>query len=269
VRRIVFSANYLVLGLGDVYLGAPVATPVDPRHRLVTTKYNPARTWTPENAVGIGGAYLCVYGMEGPGGYQFVGRTVQMWNTYRTTPEFEPGKPWLLRFFDQIQFYPVSAEELLEIRDAFPQGGYRLRIQPCEFRLKNYHAFLNSIAPEAAEFKQRQQSAFEAERERWAAAGADQFREPAETVALEAPPEDGMPEGCLPVCSPVTANVWSIAVEVGERVEPGQKLLVLEAMKMEIAVTAPCAGAVEKLNCAPGSLVSAGQNLVTLRKEIS
>ncbi|MDB6082545.1 MAG: urea carboxylase, partial [Gammaproteobacteria bacterium] len=75
VKRIVFGASYLVLGLGDVYLGAPVATPLDPRHRLVTTKYNPARTWTPENAVGIGGAYLCVYGMEGPGGYQFVGRT--------------------------------------------------------------------------------------------------------------------------------------------------------------------------------------------------
>ena len=68
-----FDASYLVMGLGDVYLGAPVATPLDPRHRLVTTKYNPARTWTPENAVGIGGAYLCVYGMEGPGGYQFVG----------------------------------------------------------------------------------------------------------------------------------------------------------------------------------------------------
>ncbi len=67
VREIVFGADYLVLGLGDVYLGAPVATPVDPRHRLVTTKYNPARTWTPENAVGIGGAYMCVYGMEGPG----------------------------------------------------------------------------------------------------------------------------------------------------------------------------------------------------------
>jgi len=60
VYDIVFGARYLVLGLGDVYLGAPVATPIDPRHRLVTTKYNPARTWTPENAVGIGGAYLCI-----------------------------------------------------------------------------------------------------------------------------------------------------------------------------------------------------------------
>ncbi|MFA5257517.1 MAG: urea carboxylase, partial [Opitutales bacterium] len=50
VYDVVFNASYLVLGLGDVYLGAPVATPMDPRHRLVTTKYNPARTWTPENA---------------------------------------------------------------------------------------------------------------------------------------------------------------------------------------------------------------------------
>ena len=103
VKKIVFDADYLVLGLGDVYLGAPVATPVDPRHRMVTTKYNPARPWTPENAVGIGGAYLCVYGMEGPGGYQFVGRTIQMWNPLKETEYFKHGKPWLLDFFDQIR----------------------------------------------------------------------------------------------------------------------------------------------------------------------
>jgi urea carboxylase len=169
VRRIVYSAEYLVLGLGDVYLGAPVATPLDPRHRLVTTKYNPARTWTPENAVGIGGAYLCVYGMEGPGGYQFVGRTLQMWNTFRATPEFQPGTPWLLRFFDRIRFNPVSAAELLEIRKAFPHGRYPLRIEEEEFRLRDYHRFLAGIQPSAAAFKARQQAAFVEERERWAA----------------------------------------------------------------------------------------------------
>jgi urea carboxylase len=128
VRRIVFDASYLVLGLGDVYLGAPVATPLDPRHRLVTTKYNPARTWTPENAVGIGGAYMCIYGMEGPGGYQFVGRTVQVWNTHRVTDEFQEGKPWLLRFFDQIRFYPVSADELLRNREEFLTGRFQIRV---------------------------------------------------------------------------------------------------------------------------------------------
>jgi len=128
VKRIVFDASYLVLGLGDVYLGAPVATPVDPRHRLVTTKYNPARTWTPENAVGIGGAYLCVYGMEGPGGYQLFGRTVQVWSSYARWRGAASGSPWLLRFFDQIRFFPVGEDELLRLREDFPRGAYRLSI---------------------------------------------------------------------------------------------------------------------------------------------
>ncbi len=260
VHRIVFDANYLVLGLGDVYLGAPVATPIDPRHRLVTTKYNPARTWTPENAVGIGGAYLCVYGMEGPGGYQFVGRTLQMWNTYRADP------PWLLRFFDQIRFYPVSAEELLEIRDVFPYGGYPLRIEEKDFRLRDYHAFLRSIEAGSAQFKRTQQEAFLAERERWAASGLDTYREPPEVVAESA--DGAVPEGCRAVPSPITASVWNIAVEAGQRVAAGDRLLVLEAMKMEIAVAAPFGGIVETLNCAPGALVFAGQNLVTVRQEV-
>jgi urea carboxylase len=46
--------------------------------------------------------------MERPGGYQFVGRTVQMWNRWHVTREFAEGTPWLLRFFDQIRFYPVA-----------------------------------------------------------------------------------------------------------------------------------------------------------------
>jgi urea carboxylase len=258
VRRIVFDANYLVLGLGDVYLGAPVATPADPRHRLVTTKYNPARTWTPENAVGIGGAYMCVYGMEGPGGYQFVGRTVQMWNTFKS------GTPWLLRFFDQIRFYPVGADELVEIRETFPHGGYPLRIEETEFRVRDYHAFLRSIETDAGAFKRRQQAAFDAERERWK---LNPYIPPPESDTAPASLSDALPEGCRAVAAPVTASVWNIAVTPGQRVEAGQKLIVLEAMKMEIAVAAPSAGTVEVLNCAPGALVSAGQRLVTLRQE--
>lgn len=260
VYRIVFDASYLVMGLGDVYLGAPVATPVDPRHRLVTTKYNPARTWTPENAVGIGGAYLCVYGMEGPGGYQFVGRTLQMWNTYG-------GEiPWLLRFFDQIRFYPVSSSELLEIREAFPHGKFDLKIEDTAFSIREHHRFLESIRPEAAAFKSMQQAAFTAERERWAAAGQP------ETVEMITGSEASVvnaevPDGWHPVRSPITASVWNVAVEPGQRVQAGQRLLVLEAMKMEVAVAAPEAGVVEQLHCAPGAMVTAGQNLVLLRPE--
>jgi len=265
VRDIVYDARYLVMGLGDVYLGAPVATPIDPRHRLVTTKYNPARTWTAENSVGIGGAYLCVYGMEGPGGYQFVGRTVQMWNTHRTTREFETGSPWLLRCFDQIRFFPVSASELLEMRDAFPHGKYRLDIEAGEFNVRAYRAFLREIDGEAAAFKRTQQAAFLAERERWAAAGQPEFVDAPDDVP--APVQSDVPDGCEAVRSPMTASVWQVAIEPGQRVEAGQKLVVLEAMKMEVAIVAPSEGVVERVHCARGGIVTAGQNLATLRVE--
>jgi urea carboxylase len=169
VHAIVFAAEYLVVGLGDVYLGAPVATPLDPRHRLVTTKYNPARTWTPENAVGIGGAYLCVYGMEGPGGYQFVGRTVQVWNRERRGPHFE--QPWLLRNFDQIRFHEVAADELLEQRRANAAGELDIRIEPATFRLAEHRRFLAANATQIDAFKAHQQAAFDTEQRAWAAAG--------------------------------------------------------------------------------------------------
>ncbi|MEV0252585.1 5-oxoprolinase/urea amidolyase family protein [Nocardia sp. NPDC050712] len=171
VYRTVFDAEYLVLGLGDVYLGAPVATPTDPRHRLVTTKYNPARTWTPENAVGIGGAYLCIYGMEGPGGYQFVGRTTQVWN-HAWRPDVSPEEnPWLLRYFDRIRWYPVEADELLDKRADFAAGKVEVQAEDGEFRLADYRKFLAANATSIEEFRAVQAEAFTAERASWQAAG--------------------------------------------------------------------------------------------------
>jgi urea carboxylase len=264
VRRIVFAASYLVLGLGDVYLGAPVATPVDPRQRLVTTKYNPARTWTPENAVGIGGAYLCVYGMEGPGGYQFVGRTCQMWNAYRSTADFAPGRPWLLRFFDQIRFYPVGGEELLAFRAAFAHGCVRLRIEDGVFRLKDYRRFLSDNADGIASAKARQQAAFEAERARWEATG--QIGYAAEIPeAQEEEASDSLPPGCVGVASPVSGSVWKVATAPGQSVVAGETLVIVEAMKMEMQVSAPFDAIVVELRCAEGRTVALGQTLVVLR----
>ena len=263
VQDILFEARYLVMGLGDVYLGAPVATPLDPRHRLVTTKYNPARTWTPENAVGIGGAYLCVYGMEGPGGYQFVGRTVQMWNRYRQTRDFTDGKQWLLRFFDQIRFYPVGEDELLQLREDFIAGRFQLRIEPTTLKLRDYRHYLAEQAEGIAAFKQRQQAAFDAERERWQATGQAHY----EADEPEAAGGDALldiPAGCLAVASPVSGSVWEIPVKVGDRIEPGAELVIVEAMKMEIAVEADEGGVVREILCSQGSPVKAGQALVIL-----
>ncbi len=260
VKRIVFDADYMVLGLGDVYLGAPVATPLDPRHRLVTTKYNPARTWTPENAVGIGGAYLCVYGMEGPGGYQLVGRTVQMWNSWHRTANFK--KPWLLRFFDRLRFFPVSAEELREARAAFPHGRYEVKVEEGTFRLSDYFGFLEKNAEEISAFRVSQRRAFEEERHRWEEQGLAMSAMEPEPAAAESIAD--VPDGGRLVEAGVPGNVWSIGVQPGDEVAADQTLVVLESMKMEIEVRAPVAARVHEVHCAPGKMVQAGQALVTL-----
>ncbi|NAT59973.1 urea ABC transporter substrate-binding protein [Pseudomonas syringae pv. actinidifoliorum] len=261
VQRTVFDASYLVMGLGDVYLGAPVATPLDPRHRLVTTKYNPARTWTAENSVGIGGAYMCVYGMEGPGGYQFVGRTLQMWNRYREVAAFK-GKPWLLRFFDQIRFYPVSADELLRIRRDFPLGRFALNIEHSTLNLADYQTFLTREADGIAAFRAQQQGAFNAERERWIANGQADFQSD-EGVApyIEELPLHAGQQG---IDSHIAGNLWQVQVQPGERVEAGDVLVILESMKMEIPLLAPVAGVVQEVRVQPGSAVRAGQRVVVL-----
>ncbi|MDA8484118.1 5-oxoprolinase/urea amidolyase family protein [Pseudomonas resinovorans] len=263
VYRTVFEASYLVMGLGDVYLGAPVATPLDPRHRLVTTKYNPARTWTAENSVGIGGAYMCVYGMEGPGGYQFVGRTLQMWNRYREVAAFD-GQPWLLRFFDQIRFYPVSADELLRIRRDFPLGRYPLRIEHSELRLADYQQFLAEEANSIAAFRRHQRAAFDAERERWIASGQAHFE--SEEVAVDSSEDAPLGAGQHAIESHIAGNLWQVQVEAGASVKAGDILVILESMKMEIPLTAPRDGVVREVRVQPGSPVRAGQRVVVMEE---
>ncbi len=263
VKRIVFDASYLVMGLGDVYLGAPVATPLDLRHRLVTTKYNPARTWTPENAVGIGGAYMCIYGMEGPGGYQFVGRTIQMWNRDRVTDVFVEGKPWLLRFFDQVRFYPVSADELMELRRDFPAGRFTPKIEHATFKLSDYLGFLEAEAPGISAFRTMQREAFTAERERWRVGGLDVTE--SATSAATSDADVSIPDGHEAVVSPVSGSLWKLLVKAGDVIADGQAVLIVEAMKMEIQVASTMSGTVAALHVKEGQSVMPGQTLLTVK----
>lgn len=163
VFDVVTRASYLVIGLGDVYLGAPVAVPLDPADRLVTTKYDPARTWTPQNAVGIGGVYLCVYGMEGPGGYQLVGRTVPVWRYAGDADE----TPWLLRLFDRLRFRPVDADELVRWRADVAAGRRGLDVRATTLTYDDVCAPADTPAAQA--FTALRTAAFAAELARWQA----------------------------------------------------------------------------------------------------
>ncbi|PSK27967.1 urea carboxylase [Nocardia seriolae] len=265
VRRTVFDAEYLVLGLGDVYLGAPLAVPLDPRHRLVTTKYNPARTWTPSDAVGIGGKYLCVYGMASPGGYQLIGRTIPIWSSYRQTAPFEAGTPWLFRFFDRIVWEPVTAEQLLEQRDAARAGRFDADISDGTFALADHLRLLRDHADDIADFETRQAAAFAAEKQAWHAAG-----EFDRTVVAPPPSEpradllDDLPAGATVVTAPMVGHVWRVAIAAGERLTAGHPVAVLEAMKLELPVPSPVTGTVLRVLAAPGTQVQPGTPLAVI-----
>jgi urea carboxylase/allophanate hydrolase len=120
MSQLLHSTTFLVLGLGDVFMGSPCAIPLDPRHRLFGTKYNPSRSYTPRGAVGIGGQYMCIYATDSPGGYQLVGRTKEIWNSNLVPAERNQtdvigqkiSTPWMFRPFDRIKFYPVTEVEL-------------------------------------------------------------------------------------------------------------------------------------------------------------
>ncbi|CAL5223800.1 g6371 [Coccomyxa viridis] len=262
VKELLEKATYLVLGLGDVYLGCPIATAIDPRHRLIVPKYNPARTYTPEGTVSFGGSFMAIYPMESPGGYQLVGRSLPIWNTFGRVGPFAPAKPWLFETFDQIKFDIVSEAELEKLRLQFQKGQLQIRIEPTTFDMREYNAFVGSVAEETKRWRQRQ-----------AAAMAEQLQLDEESLQRlqaasrhvkaheEAPALDKDISG-VKISSSFAANVWEVRCKLGDTVSKGQILLVLEAMKMEHPISAPIAGQVKAIFVEPSMLTQQGDTLV-------
>ena len=62
----------------------------------------------------------------------------------------------------------------------------------------------------------------------------------------------------------ITGTVWKIEVKVGDQVDEGDTVAILESMKMEMPVEAPQGGKVEKIACAEGQAVNEGDLLLTI-----
>jgi urea carboxylase len=201
---------------------------------------------------------MCIYGMEGPGGYQLFGRTIQVWNTHRQTPPFAPGHPWLLRHFDQIRFFEVSNEELEHARDAFLHGKYEVRIEAQKFSLAEYREFCAANAASIDAFQATQRAAFAAERADWAAKGLNRFEE---KESEPAPEEAPLPDGARGIAAPVPGSIWQVLKSPGDAVKVGEVLMIIESMKMEMQVRSPASGVVESIAGVKGQVVRAGQRL--------
>jgi urea carboxylase len=201
--------------------------------------------------------------MEGPGGYQFVGRTTQVWNRFRRGGLFDE-QPWALRFFDRIEWYPVSAEELLELRAETDAGRGPADTEDGVFALADHERFLADNAESIASFRESQSAAFEAEKARWRESGEFDVR-PEPPAPVAGAPVD-VPEGSTPVVAPFVSSVWQVSVEPGAQVRAGDRVLALEAMKMETAMTSPVDGEVVEVYVKAGEQVAPGQVLMAIKE---
>ena len=91
-----------------------------------------------------------------------------------------------------------------------------------------------------------------------------QVSAPVVTTTEQAPAATPSTAGGTEVPASVNGNVWKILVKVGDKVEKGQVVSILEAMKMEIDIEAPCAGTISALNVAPNDAVEEGQALAII-----
>ena len=83
-----------------------------------------------------------------------------------------------------------------------------------------------------------------------------------EETAADEQVEAAAPDGVVALPAPMQGTVLAYDVSVGETVRPGQQLLVMEAMKMEHVIAAPCGGRVQNLVAAPGAAVPEGTTLL-------
>ncbi|WP_269540556.1 biotin/lipoyl-containing protein [Cerasicoccus fimbriatus] len=83
-------------------------------------------------------------------------------------------------------------------------------------------------------------------------------------VGAPAPKSSGGSAAAGDVPSPLSAVVVSVDVKVGQQVNEGEKLITLEAMKMNTIVNAPAAGTVKAIHVAAGDAVEEGQGLISV-----
>jgi urea carboxylase len=196
---------------------------------------------------------MCIYGMQSPGGYQLIGRTIPVWRNFALRNASLTDNNWLLKSFDQVQFHLVSEEELMATRLRLKIGEETLKVTDTVFKVKDYLAFLETNKTDIQTFQDKQQTAFNLERSRW-----DNIAEEDEEEEPPKPKEEFDVKRAVPVRSQISGNVWSVAVKAGDFVQKGDALAVVEAMKLEINVFAPQSGVVDCVFVQPGAKVNHG-----------
>ncbi|UKZ51047.1 hypothetical protein TrVGV298_004802 [Trichoderma virens] len=237
ISVLLYSATFLVVGLGDVFLGSPCAVPPDPRHRLFGTKYNPSRSFTPR-------------------GYQLVGRTKDIWAPPETLPSSGDQPPCLFRQFDRITFYPVTEDEL----DSQPADRL-IQITEGELDLAWYKSLLANNKELIAQHRAQQKASI------LNARFLEDLSKPyiPKSQTMKGSPKrecESAPGAQVP--SAIPGRCFEVHVRPGQKIIKGDPLISIESSKMEIVIRSPHDGTCGAVLVEAGDNVDAGDVLVVI-----
>jgi len=152
------------------------------------------------------------------------------------------------------------------MRKDFKNGNLEIKIENTQFCMDTYNNMVSKVQPKVAEFKQKQRVAMEEQMKIDAAQleELDQYQEMDDVQESE----DKYQGKVGSVRSQVTGTVWELKAKVGDAVRVGDTLMVLEAMKMEYAVTALEAGTVTDIAVGVGDMVQQGACLCLVENAV-
>lgn len=241
-KKMIIGQRQVVTAV-SFFCGNTVSVNLDPRTRFKTGKYNPPRTFTPKGAIGSGSVGQSIYSIDCPGGFMVWAMTLPdlCWNTFSRLKTLKPDKPWFFKNFDQIEYYEVDEAELTQLNNSLLSGNLRLFTEEVELDFGQYIEFLKDTEEEIQIVNhQKTNSTLKLAEEdaslfvRW------------ENQLKEAASRNKSDEGIFEVQDPRTilvkggmaANVFKINTKAGDIIGYDCDIIVLEAMKMEIHISA-------------------------------
>lgn len=199
---------------------------------------------------------MCIYGMNSPGGYQLVGKTINIWSNFA-------NPPWLLDFFDMVQFYLVSDEELVAIRDDYKMGKYSPSIEPTTISLLDYKKFIEINENSIVEYKKSHDIKTITSRIDWSKSEHYEIDNASNNDKLN---NDGTDyENCHLLKSSYYGNLYEIKIKEGEAVRKDQPLALIEIMKTYHQINSPVDGVCQSILVQPGQIVKQNQLIMAIK----
>lgn len=213
---------------------------LDPRTRFKTSKYNPARTFTPKGAFGSGSIAHSIYSIDSPGGYMIWAMVLPdlTWNTFGRL-NISQNRPWFFDNFDQVEYYEVTESELTALNNQLLAGQFDLQSEDTELDFTEYISFLDSIKDEVAESDKLKQISIDKLIQEEEESRAKWMKELEEAKVSKSTGTNALNDpSTIKIMAGMTANIFKIDCKKGDQITGEDVVVILEAMKMEIPVRA-------------------------------